>query len=84
MFDRDRQAQARAVETLRGIPEVSGVAATYNLPYWGSNGDNVSLPNDERELFNVADQYECCVVNDVLEDAVEQTREIVTNFINGK
>ena len=59
MFDRDRQAQARAVETLRGIPEVSGVAAAYNLPYWGSNGDNVSLPNDERELFNVADQYEC-------------------------
>ena len=59
MFDGDRQAQVRAVETLRGIPEVSGVAAAYNLPYWGSNGDNVSLPNDERELFNVADQYEC-------------------------
>jgi putative ABC transport system permease protein len=59
MFDGDRQAQVRAVETLRGIPEVSGVAAAYNLPYWGSNGDNVSLPNEERELFNVADQYEC-------------------------
>ena len=59
MFDGDRQAQVRAVETLRSIPEVSGVAAAYNLPYWGSNGDNVSLPNDERELFNVADQYEC-------------------------
>ncbi len=59
MFDGDRQAQVRAVETLRGIPEVSGVAAAYNLPYWGSNGDNISLPNDERELFNVADQYEC-------------------------
>ena len=59
MFDGDRQAQVRAVETLRGIPEVSGVAAAYNLPYWGSNGDNVSLPDDERELFNVADQYEC-------------------------
>ena len=59
MFDGDRQAQVRAVETLRGIPEVNGVAAAYNLPYWGSNGDNVSLPDDERELFNVADQYEC-------------------------
>ena len=59
MFDGDRQAQVRAVETLRSIPEVNGVAAAYNLPYWGSNGDNVSLPNDERELFNVADQYEC-------------------------
>ena len=59
MFDGDRQAQVRAVETLRSIPEVNGVAAAYNLPYRGSNGDNVSLPNDERELFNVADQYEC-------------------------
>ena len=59
MFDRDRQAQARAIETLRRLPEVSGVAASYNLPYLGSNGDNVSLPDDDRELFNIADQYEC-------------------------
>ncbi len=59
LFDGDRQAQVRAVETLRRLPEVSGVAATYNLPYLGSNGDNVSLPEDDRELFNIADQYDC-------------------------
>ena len=59
MFDGDRQAQVRAVETLRRLPEVSGVAASYNLPYEGSNGDNIYLPDDERELFNVADQYDC-------------------------
>ncbi|MBR1501694.1 MAG: ABC transporter permease [Bacteroidales bacterium] len=59
MFEGDRQAQTRAVETLRRLPEVSGVAATYNLPYLGSNGDNVSLPEDDRELFNIADQYDC-------------------------
>ncbi len=59
LFDGDRQAQTRAVETLRRLPEVSGVAATYNLPYLGSNGDNVSLPEDDRELFNIADQYDC-------------------------
>ena len=59
MFDGDRQAQVRAVETLRRLPEVSGVAAAYNLPYAGSNGDNVYLPEDDRELFNIADQYEC-------------------------
>ena len=59
MYDGDRQAQVRAVETLRSIPEVSGVAATYNLPYQGSSGDNVSLPGDYQELFNIADQYEC-------------------------
>ncbi len=59
MFDGDRQAQTRAVETLRSLPEVSGVAASYNLPFEGSSGDNIYLPNDERELFNVADQYDC-------------------------
>ncbi len=59
MFDRDRQALTRAAQTLQSLPEVTGVAASYNLPYRGSNGDNVSLPDDNRELFNIADQYEC-------------------------
>ena len=59
MFDGDRQALVRAAETLRGIPEVTGVAASYNLPFQGSNGDNVYLPDDDRSLFNIADQYEC-------------------------
>ena len=59
MFDGDRQAVSRAVSTLRSLPEVKGVAATYNLPFDGSSGDNVYLPEDNRELFNIADQYEC-------------------------
>ena len=59
MFDGDRQALTRAHQTLRNLPEVTGVAAAYNLPFEGSNGDNVYLPDDDRELFNIADQYEC-------------------------
>ena len=59
MFDGGRQALTRAAQTLRNLPEVTGVAASYNLPLEGSNGDNVYLPNDDRELFNIADQYEC-------------------------
>ena len=59
MFDGDRQALTRAHQTLKGLPEVTGVAAAYNLPFQGSNGDNVYLPDDDRELFNIADQYEC-------------------------
>ena len=59
MFDGDRQALTRAAQTLRNLPEVSAVAAAYNLPFEGSNGDNVYLPDDDRELFNIADQYEC-------------------------
>ena len=59
LFDGDRQALVRAAETLRGLPEVTGVAASYNLPFQGSSGDNVYLPDDDRSLFNIADQYEC-------------------------
>ena len=59
LFDGDRQAIVRAVRTLENLPEVSGVATAYNLPYNGANGDNVYLPDDDRELFNIADQYEC-------------------------
>ena len=59
IFDGDRQAITRAVRTLESLPEVSDVATAYNLPFKGSNGDNVYLPGDDRELFNVADQYEC-------------------------
>ena len=59
MFDRDRQAQTRVIDALRNLPEVNGVAACYNLPYKGSSGDNVYIPGDDRELFNIADQYEC-------------------------
>ena len=59
MYDGDRQAQARAMDALRNLPQVYGVAACYNLPYQGSNGDNVYIPGDDRELFNIADQYEC-------------------------
>ena len=59
MYDGDRQAQARAMEALRNLPEVYEVAACGNLPYQGSSGDNVYIPGDDRELFNIADQYEC-------------------------
>ncbi|MBQ9659736.1 MAG: ABC transporter permease [Bacteroidales bacterium] len=59
IFDGDRQAVTRAVRVLESLPEVSGVATAYNLPFQGSNGDNVYLPDDNRELFNIADQYEC-------------------------
>ncbi len=39
------------------LPFVQGLAITSEVPIAGSSGNNVYLPNDERELFNVADQY---------------------------
>lgn len=44
---------------------------------------NNRVARAEYEL-SLADQYDCCVVNDVLADAVDQTREIITNFVKGK
>ena len=36
----------------------TGVATSYNLPYRGASGNNVHIPDDSRELFNIADQYD--------------------------
>ena len=58
MFGGDYQDHARAVQMLEGLPEVTGVAASYNLPYRGASGNNVHIPDDSRELFNIADQYD--------------------------
>ena len=59
VFGGDYQENVRAVRTLEGVPGVTGVAACYNLPFAGASGNNVHIPNDDRELFNIADQYFC-------------------------
>lgn len=46
-----------AIEELRKIPEVDKVSACYDLPISGMSGNNVSLPGEDRELFNIADMY---------------------------
>ena len=58
MYDGNQEAQQRVVNVLGQLSEVTHVAASYGLPYIWSNGDNIYLPGDDRELFNVADQYE--------------------------
>ncbi len=49
--------RSRVMKALKEIPEVKDVAAAYNLPYMGCSGNNVYVPGDPRELFNIADQY---------------------------
>ena len=44
---------------------------------------NNRVARAEYEL-SLADHYDACVVNDVLETAVAETREIITNFITKK
>lgn len=46
-----------AIEELRKLPEIDKVSACYDLPISRMSGNNVYLPGDERELFNIADMY---------------------------
>lgn len=58
LFNGNQEANGRVLETLSSFPEVTAVGAAYNPPFVQPSGDNVYLPGDERELFNVADGYE--------------------------
>lgn len=46
------------MEELRRLPIVEQVGACSTLPVWGSlGGNNVNLPGEEKELFNISDMY---------------------------
>ncbi len=53
-----RQTWNAVAEKLRTLPFVEGVERTYDLPMSYASGNNVNLPGDDRQLFNIADQYE--------------------------
>ena len=42
---------------IRALPEVEAAELTYTLPLDRASGNNVYLPGDDRELFNIADEY---------------------------
>lgn len=42
---------------LRSLPEIEAAELTYTLPFEKASGNNVYLPGDDRELFNIADEY---------------------------
>lgn len=45
------------LQELAKLPVVEEVSSSCGLPIYGASGNNVSLPNDDRELFNIADLY---------------------------
>ena len=57
-YNGNKGTEKVVVETLMRFSEVKGVEASNALPIRGFSGDNVYLPGDDRELFNVADGYE--------------------------
>ena len=49
------------IDELMQLPEVSDVQMSYSLPLDYSSGNNIYMPegpNKDKELFNIADQYE--------------------------
>jgi putative ABC transport system permease protein len=45
------------INELRSVPQIETVGLGYCVPTEGASGNNVSLPGEEKELFNVADFY---------------------------
>jgi len=54
----DQNKYGALTDALSSIPQVKGIAYSYGMPSEGSNGDNVYMPGEDTELFNIADQYE--------------------------
>lgn len=54
-----REQRAQLLGELRRLPEVKMVSSAYGIPImgYGFSGNNVTLPGDDRELFNAADMY---------------------------
>ena len=53
----DGQKIGHIINELKALPEVEEVGLGYGLPTDGASGNNVSIPNGKRELFNLADFY---------------------------
>ncbi|EOS18530.1 hypothetical protein C825_003774 [Parabacteroides sp. ASF519] len=51
------QERERAIDELRRLPQVDQVGCSTELPFYYASGNNVSLPGEDRELFNIADMY---------------------------
>ena len=54
----DIESTLRAIQALQSMPEVLDVERCYTLPFSYCSGNNVYLPELQKELFNIADQYE--------------------------
>jgi putative ABC transport system permease protein len=57
LFGVDSDARHSAVEEIGRLPEVAGATLCTETFIWHSSGNNVLLPGDSRDLFNIADSY---------------------------
>lgn len=55
----DSTARRKVIDEMMRLPEVKVVTTCSQLLYQGASGNNVYLPGTDRELFNIADLYNC-------------------------
>lgn len=60
----DGELRQKALDEVARLPNVESVTSAAQLLFYGASGNNIMLPNDDRELFNIADLYS--VGNDYL------------------
>lgn len=53
----DNSKREMIMNEIDQLPAVDLVSASYTLPIAGASGNNVQIPNDDRDLFNIADMY---------------------------
>ena len=53
----DRDLRQRALEEVNRLSEVERATGADNLPLFGLSGNNIRLPGEDRQLFNIADFY---------------------------
>lgn len=56
-FGVPRSTVQTAIDRLHQLAQVEGVATASTLPFQGASGNNVVIPGEERDLFNIADLY---------------------------
>lgn len=53
----DSTQRAKLFDEVKRLPEVESVTVACQLPFTWPSGNNILLPGDDRELFNIADFY---------------------------
>ena len=56
-YGSDFEKRDIAIEKIKQLPEVEMVSCMTSLPFQFASGNNVSIPNDPREIINIADLY---------------------------
>ena len=47
----DSTTRYKVLDEVMRLPEVEAVSTSYSLPFWSMSGNNIALPESEKELF---------------------------------